>query len=168
MGQNHIWIHVAVLPVMESMPFKPAQVLTVILEVAHGRSDQQMNPTLGVQLGMEKKYSSSTSMEQNPTWIHVAIHPVAVSILFKLAQVLIVLPEVVHGRSNLQLEPKLGNQLLTETKYILSTNMGQNHIWIHVGVLPVMESMPFKPAQVLTVILEVVLGKLYWKRKVNE
>ena len=38
-------------------------------------------------LGMEKKYTSSTNtnMEINPTWTHVACHPVAVSILFKLA-----------------------------------------------------------------------------------
>ena len=61
---------------------------------------------------MEKKYTSSTNtnMETNPTWTHVAFHPVAaVSILFKLAQVLIVLLEVVHGRSNLQLESTLAN-----------------------------------------------------------
>ena len=111
MGQNHIWIHLAILPVMVCMLFTPAQVLTGLLEVVHGRSDQQMNPTLGDQLGMEKKYSSSTNtnMEQNPTWTHVAFHPVAVSILFKLAQVLIVLLEVVHGRSNLQLEPTLAD-----------------------------------------------------------
>ena len=38
-------------------------------------------------LGMEKKYTSSTNtnMEINPTWTHVACHPAAVSILFKLA-----------------------------------------------------------------------------------
>ena len=42
--------------------------------------------------------------------------------------------------------------------------MGQNHTWTCVAVLPVpVESMPFKPAQVITVNLEVVLGKLYWK-----
>ena len=70
---------------------------------------------------MEKKYTSSTNtnMEQNPTWTHVTFQPVAVSILFKLAQVLIVVVvEVVYGRSNLQLEPKLGNWLKMETKYI--------------------------------------------------
>jgi hypothetical protein len=48
-----------------------------------------------------------------------------------------------------------------ETKYISSTNIKKNHTWTHVAVL--MESMEFKPAQVPTVILEVVLGKLYWK-----
>ena len=48
-----------------------------------------------------------------------------------------------------------------ETKYISSTNIRKNHTWTHVGVL--MENMEFKPAQVLTEILEVVLGKLYWK-----
>ena len=66
-----------------------------------------------ISVGMEKKYSSSTNinMEQNPTWTHVAFHLVAaVSIKFKLAQVLIVILEVVHGRSNLQLVPKSGNR----------------------------------------------------------
>ena len=52
MEQNHIWIHVAILPVMVCTLFKPAQVLTGLLEVVHGRSDLQMNPTLGDQLGI--------------------------------------------------------------------------------------------------------------------
>ena len=68
---------------------------------------------------METKYSSSTNMGQNHTWTHVIILPVVVvRILFKLALVLTVTLEVVHGRSNLQLEPKLGNRLKMETKYI--------------------------------------------------
>ena len=52
MEQNHIWIYVTILPVMVCTLFKPAQVLTGLLEVVHGRSDQQMNPTLGDQLGI--------------------------------------------------------------------------------------------------------------------
>ena len=52
MGQNHIWIQSTILPVMVCTLFKPAQVLTGLLEVVHGRSDQQMNPTLGDQLGI--------------------------------------------------------------------------------------------------------------------
>ena len=52
MEQNHIWIYVAILPVMVCTLFKPAQVLTGLLEVVHGRSDLQMNPTLGGQLGI--------------------------------------------------------------------------------------------------------------------
>ena len=73
MEQNLIWIHLVVLTVMVSMVFKPAQNLTVILEVVHGRSDQQVNPTLGDQLNMETKYSSSTNMGENHTWTHVAV-----------------------------------------------------------------------------------------------
>ena len=52
MEQNHIWIYVAILPVMVCTLFKPAQVLTGLLEVVHGRSDLQMNPTLGDHLGI--------------------------------------------------------------------------------------------------------------------
>ena len=88
------------------MNFKPAQVLTVILEVVLGRSDQHM--ALGGQLNMETKYISSTNMGKNHTWTHVDILPVVVvRILFKLALGLTVIVEVVHGRSNLQLEPAL-------------------------------------------------------------
>ena len=73
MGQNHIWIHLAILPVMVCMLFTPAQVLTGLLEVVHGRSDQQGNPILEDQLNMETKYSSSTNMGENHTWTHVAV-----------------------------------------------------------------------------------------------
>ena len=76
MGQSHTWIHVPYLPVhlVECMTFKPAQVLTVIVEVVLGRSDQQM--ALGhFQLDMETKYISSTNMGQSHTWIHVALKP---------------------------------------------------------------------------------------------
>ena len=58
------------------MVFKPAKVLTAILEVVHGRSDQQVNPILGDQLNMETKYCSETNMGQNHTWTHVAVLPV--------------------------------------------------------------------------------------------
>ena len=40
MEQNHIWIPLVVLTAMVSMVFEPAQILIVILEVVHGRSDQ--------------------------------------------------------------------------------------------------------------------------------
>ena len=58
------------------MVSKPAQILTVILEVAHGRSDQQVNPILGAQSNMETKYCLETNMGQNHTWTHVAVLPV--------------------------------------------------------------------------------------------
>ena len=73
MEQNPIWIHLVALTVMVNMVFKPAQNLTVILEVVHGRSEQHFHPMLGDQLNMETKYSSSTNMEENHTWTHVAV-----------------------------------------------------------------------------------------------
>ena len=97
-----------------SMVFKPAKVLTAILEVVHGRSDQQVNPILGDQLNMETKYCSETNMGQNHTWTHVAV--LGEIIVYKPAKVLTVIVEVVHGRSNLQVEPAMGNQLEMETK----------------------------------------------------
>ena len=77
MEQNNTWIHMVVPTAMVvSMVLKPAQILTVILEVVRGRSDQQVNPILGDRLNMETKYSSSTNMGQNHTWTHVAVLPV--------------------------------------------------------------------------------------------
>ena len=106
-------------------------------------------------------------MEQNNTWIHMVVLTAMVQcMVLKPAQILTVILEVVRGRSDQQVNPILGDQLNMETKYCSETNMGQNHTWTHVAVLSMVESMPFKPAQVITVNLEVVLGKLYWK--VNE
>ena len=74
MEQNNTWIHMVVLTAMvQCMVLKPAQILTVILEVVHGGSE---NPILEDQLNMETKYSSSTNMGQNHTWTHVAVLPV--------------------------------------------------------------------------------------------
>ena len=111
MEQNNTWIHMVVLTAMVvSGVLKPANILTVILEVVRGRSDQQVNPILRDQLNMETKYSSSTNMGQNHTWTHVAILlVVVVGILFKLALVLTVIMEAVHGRSNLQVESTLAD-----------------------------------------------------------
>ena len=122
---------------------------------------------------METKYIFSTNMwdkGQNHTWTHVAVPPVVqvASGRFKPAQVMTVIVVLVPGKSYLQLEQTLGDQLNKETKYISSTNIRQHHTWTHVAVLPVLQvaSGRFKPALVLTVTVEVVPGKLYYK--VNE
>ena len=91
---------------------------------------------------METKYIFSTNMwdkGQNHTWTHVAVPPVVqvASGRFKPAQVMTVIVVLVPGKSYLQLEQTLGDQLNKETKYISSTNIRQHHTWTHVAVLPV-------------------------------